>query len=145
MKTNFVDIFLLYCTLCQILTSSLKIPISIRVEIDGDNNVAEYRTNHNDAEADAIKFCEAHGLGDDVVAMLLNEAEQTLSTRNNFGLETLVMKDSRILTVMTRLTSLSKSAPIANTRKVAACCWTKWQGTLHWVVYQGTTLRPGST
>lgn len=96
MKTNFVDIFLLYCcTLCQILTSSLKIPISIRVEIDGDNNVAEFRTNHNDAEADAIKFCEAHGLGDDVVAMLVNEAEQTLHTRNTFGLETLVMKDTR--------------------------------------------------
>jgi hypothetical protein len=30
-----------------------------------------------------------------VVAILVNEAEQTLSTRNNFGLETLVMKDSR--------------------------------------------------
>ena len=71
------------------LTSSMKIPVTLRIEVDHGEQVLQFLTNSEDVEADAKQFVQEQGLGDDVVAGLVTKVQEAFLAREN-KLESLV-------------------------------------------------------
>ncbi|GMI02411.1 hypothetical protein TrVE_jg2882 [Triparma verrucosa] len=71
------------------LTSSTKIPVALRIEVDHGEQVLQFLTNSEDVEADAKQFVQEQGLGDDVVAGLVTKVQEAFLAREN-KLESLV-------------------------------------------------------